>query len=428
MRFAVYTLGCKVNQYESQAIEQAGAARGHALVPFEAEAEVYIINTCTVTNLADQKNRQIIRRTRREHSQALLCVCGCFPQTHTGQAEALGADLVCGTGERALLWPRVEAAAAQKAAVTHVDDAMKRRDFEELPAGGLEGRTRGMLKVEDGCVNFCTYCIIPYARGPVRSLPADRAAAQAEALAWAGYRELVVTGIEISSWGRDLPGQPGLAELLETISAAAPDLRIRLGSLEPRTVTEDFCRRVSSLHNICPHFHLSLQSGCDKTLKAMHRKYDSARFYESVELLWKYYVNPGITTDLIVGFPGETEADFQESLAFVEKCGFAALHVFPYSRRPGTSAAAMAGQVPNAEKKRRAARAGELARQLQARYLQGLVGQELEILFEEEKDGLWQGHAPNYVSVRAKGDALHNQLRTVRTTAAGADHLLGELR
>ena len=429
MRFSIHTLGCKVNQYESQALEQEGLRRGHGLVTAGEAADIYVVNTCTVTAIADQKNRQLIRRLRRDQPGALLCVCGCFPQTHPGQAEALGADLVCGTGDRAHFWDLAEEALAHKAApATYMDDAMKRRVFEELPAGGLTGRTRCMLKVEDGCVNFCSYCIIPYARGPVRSLPLDRAAAQAQELARAGYKELVVTGIEISSWGRDLPGQPGLAQLLEGISAAAPSLRVRLGSLEPRTVDEDFCRRISSLHNICPNFHLSLQSGCDRTLKAMNRKYDSARFYQSVELLRKYYVNPGITTDLIVGFPGETEEDFQESLAFVERCGLSALHVFPYSRRPGTPAAGMADQVPNAEKKRRAKAAGDLAHTLQRRYLEGLVGRELEVLFEEAHNGLYQGHAPNYVLVKAPADQnLHNQVRTVRVQAVEDGAVVGAL-
>ena len=429
MRFSIYTLGCKVNQYESQALEREGVRRGHSLVPLEEAAEVYIVNTCTVTAIADQKNRQLIRRLRRAQSEALLCVCGCFPQTHPGQAEELGADLVCGTGDRSHLWDLVEEALTRKAGpVTHVDDAMKRRSFEELPAGGLSGRTRCMLKVEDGCVNFCSYCIIPYARGPVRSLPLDRAAAQAGAMAQAGYKELVVTGIEISSWGRDLPGKPGLADLLEAICAAAPSLRIRLGSLEPRTIDEDFCRRISSLHNVCPHFHLSLQSGCDKTLKAMNRKYDSARFYQSVEPLRKHYVNPGLTTDLIVGFPGETLADFQASLAFVERCGFSALHVFPYSRRPGTPAAGMADQVPSAEKKRRAREAGELAHALQGRYLEGLVGRELEVLFEEAHNGVYQGHAPNYVLVKVPtAQDLHNQVRTVRVQTVEGGAVTGTL-
>ena len=427
MRFAVYTLGCKVNQYESQALERAGAARGHVLVPFEEQADAYIINTCTVTAVSDQKNRQLIRRVRRERPEAVVAVCGCFPQTHPGQAEALGADLVCGTGDRGRFWDALEATLAQRVRQTLVDDAMARRVFEELPAGGLEGRTRALLKVEDGCHNFCSYCIIPYARGPVRSLPLDRAVAQMEELVQAGYREVVINGIEISSWGRDLTGRPPLIELLEALSAAAPGLRLRLGSLEPRTIDEDFCRRASALTNLCPHFHLSLQSGCDKTLQAMNRKYDTRWYAQSVELLWKHYVSPAITTDLIVGFPGETEEDFQESLAFVERMAFSALHIFPYSRRPGTPADKLPGQVPSTEKKRRAAQAAQVARRLRAAYLQALVGQELEVLFEEEKDGLWQGHAPNYVVVRAPGEGLHNILKQVRISAAQDDALLGQI-
>ncbi len=429
MRFAICTLGCKVNQYESQALERQGAARGHTQVAWEAEAEVYIVNTCTVTNLADQKDRQVIRRVRRERPGALLCVCGCFPQTHPGAAEALGADLVCGTGDRGRFWDLVEARLRSPGPVGGaVDDAMGRRVFEELPAGGLAGRTRCMLKVEDGCTNFCAYCIIPYARGPVRSLPLERAAAQAAAMAEAGYREMVLTGIELSSWGRDLPGRPELADLIEALAAAAPGMRLRLGSLEPRTVTEDFCRRVRALPGVCPHFHLSLQSGCDRTLKAMGRRYDSGRFWESVELLRSAYGDPGLTTDLIVGFPGETEADFRESLAFVEKCAFSAIHAFPYSRRPGTPAAEMANQVPNAEKKRRAGEAGALGRALRRRYLERLVGQTLEVLFEENQDGFSQGHAPNYALVKVPaGEDLHNQLRPVLIRGVGDGFVTGVL-
>lgn len=430
MRFAVYTLGCKVNQYESQALEREGVRRGHTLVPFDAEADLYLVNTCTVTAVSDQKNRQMIRRARLAHPQALVAVCGCFPQTHPGQAEALGADLVTGTGDRGAFWDLVDRLLSSPGSPrTQVDDAMARRTFEELPAGGLSGRTRAMLKVEDGCRNFCSYCIIPYARGPVRSLPLDRAVAQAKTLARQGYQELVVTGIELSSWGLDLPDRPPLALLLESLSAAAPELRLRLGSLEPRTVTEEFCHRVSRLPNLCPHFHLSLQSGCAKTLRAMNRKYDPARYRQSVDLLRQTYSAPGLTTDLIVGFPGESEADFQESLHFVEDCALSALHVFPYSRRPGTPADTMPGQVPGPERHRRVGLATQLAQQLQARYLQALVGQTLEVLFEEEKDGLWRGHAPNYVQVRlASPEDLHNRLLPVTATAVGGDHLLGRLQ
>lgn len=430
MRFAILTLGCKVNQYESQALEQAGVLRGHELcdVSDTTSLDAYIVNTCTVTAVSDQKNRQLIRRLRREHPGAALAVCGCFPQTHPGAAEELGADLVCGTGDRTGFWAALEEVFAQKGpAVTHVDDALKRREFEELPAGGLAGRTRALLKVEDGCCNFCSYCIIPYARGPVRSLPLENAAAQAAKLAEEGFREMVVNGIEISSWGRDLPGKPTLIDLLEALSAAAPGVRLRLGSLEPRSIDEDFCRRAAALPNLCPHFHLSLQSGCDRTLKAMNRKYDSTRYLRSVELLREFFDDPGITTDLIVGFPGETDGDFQESLDFVTKCAFSALHIFPYSRRPRTPADKLPGQVPNAEKKRRAAEAAQVAERLRLSYWQRQVGKTFPVLFEEEKDGLWQGHAPNYVAVRAKGRNLHNQVRQTRITGVGAESLLGEV-
>ncbi len=426
MRFAIYTLGCKVNQYESQALERQGAARGHTQVPFEAEADAYIINTCTVTAVSDQKNRQVIRRVRRERPEAVLAVCGCFPQTHPGAAEELGADLVAGTGGRERFWALLEQTLAHRSGpVTAVDDAFARRAFEELPAGGLTGRTRCMLKVEDGCVNFCSYCIIPYARGPVRSLPLGRAVAQARHMAAEGYREMVVTGIELSSWGRDLPGKPEPMDLLEALSEAAPEVRLRLGSLEPRTVTEDFCRRAAKLPNLCPHFHLSLQSGCAGTLKAMNRRYDPAGYLRSVELLRRTFDDPGLTTDLIVGFPGETEEDFRESLDFVERCAFSALHVFPYSRRPGTPAARMPDQVPAAEKKRRAKRAGDLAHTLRQAYLERQVGKVLDVLFEEERDGLYQGHAPNYTLVKAPGRDLHNRVLPVRIQSAGDGFLLG---
>ena len=291
----------------------------------------------------------------------------------------------------------------------------------------MEGRTRAYLKVEDGCVNFCSYCIIPYARGPVRSLPLDAAVAQAKQLAEEGYREIILTGIEISSWGHDFRDGTSLIDLMEAICAAVPALRIRLGSLEPRTITEGFCRRAALLPNLCPHFHLSLQSGCDATLKRMNRKYDSARYYESVKLLREYFRGPAVTTDLIVGFPQETEEEFAETLAFIRKCAFSSMHIFPYSRRPGTPAAAMDGQIPRAEQESRAHRAAAAADEMEQSYLRGLVGTVLPVLFEEEKGGLWQGHAPNYVPVRAAGQALHNELRNVRVTTVRGDHLEGEL-
>ena len=339
MRFAFYTLGCKTNQYETQAMEQELQRRGHTLVDFESPADAYIINTCSVTAISDKKSRQMIRRCRKLNPNAVVAACGCYVQTHPEVVAALDVDLLAGTGDRMAFLDLFEQAAHEKEPVRLLDDALRRREFEVLPAGGMAERTRAMLKVEDGCVNFCTYCIIPYARGPVRSLPLATAVAQTEQLRREGYRELVLTGIEISSWGHDLKNGQSLIDLLEAVSAAAGDMRLRLGSLEPRTITEDFCRRASKLPNLCPHFHLSLQSGCDETLRRMNRKYDTARFYESVTLLRQYFHRPAVTTDLICGFPDETNREFEQTMAFIEKCAFADMHIFPYSVRPGTKAA-----------------------------------------------------------------------------------------
>ena len=428
MRTAIYTLGCKVNQYETQAMEAELTRRGHTLVPFDGEADAYIINTCTVTAVSDKKSRQMIRQARRRAPHAVVAVCGCYAQTDPGAVEKLGVDLVMGTNDRMGFLNALEALSPDGGQpVVDVDDALRRRTYERLPAGGLEGRTRAMLKVEDGCVNFCTYCIIPYARGPIRSLPAAEAAAQAAKLAEEGYKELVLTGIEISSWGRDLEGKPELMDLIEAVCAAAPECRVRLGSLEPRTITADFCRRGAAIPNLCPHFHLSMQSGCDSVLKRMNRKYDTARYYESVRFLREYFDRPGITTDLIVGFPGETEEEFVQTLDFVQKCAFSAMHIFPYSRRSGTPAAAMAGQCSNAVKEERAHRAGEVARGLRQAWLESWVGQTLPVLFEEEKDGLWRGHAPNYTEVFVSGQGLHNVIRDVKITGLHGEGLLGEL-
>ena len=427
MRTAIYTLGCKVNQYETQAMEAELTRRGHTLVPFDGEADAYIINTCTVTAVSDKKSRQMIRQARKRSPHAIVAVCGCYAQTDPEAVEALEVDLVMGTNDRMGFLDRLEALSPDGGQVVDVDDALRRRTFERLPAGGLEGRTRAMLKVEDGCVNFCTYCIIPYARGPIRSLPAAEAAAQAAKLADEGYKELVLTGIEISSWGRDLEGKPELMDLIEAVCAAAPGCRVRLGSLEPRTITADFCRRGAAIPNLCPHFHLSMQSGCDSVLKRMNRKYDTARYYESVRLLREYFDRPGITTDLIVGFPGETEEEFVQTLDFVQKCAFSAMHIFPYSRRSGTPAAAMAGQCSNAVKEERAHRAGEVARGLRQAWLESWVGQTLPVLFEEEKDGLWRGHAPNYTEVFVSGQGLHNVIQDVKITGLHGEGLLGEL-
>ena len=285
MRAAIYTLGCKVNQYETQAMERELTDRGHELVPFDGPADVYIINTCTVTAVSDKKSRQMIRRARKQNEKAVVAVCGCYAQTKPEEVRALDADLIAGTEDRMQFLDLLENAVREQEPVVRVDKALGRRIFEVLPAGGLAARTRAMLKVEDGCVNFCSYCIIPYARGPVRSLPLETAVEEVRRLREEGYREIVMTGIEISSWGSDFRDGSGLIDLVEAVCRTAEGMRVRLGSLEPRTVTEDFCRRAAALGNLCPHFHLSMQSGCDGTLRRMNRKYDRNRYIQSVELL-----------------------------------------------------------------------------------------------------------------------------------------------
>ena len=426
MKVAIYTLGCKVNQYETQAMEQTLRARGHEVVPFSQEADAYVVNTCSVTAVSDQKSRQVIHRVKKQHPGAVVAVCGCYSQTHADDVRALEVDLLSGTGDRQGFLDLLEQAVVQRRRIEAVDRSFDRRTFEVLPAGGMTERTRAMLKVEDGCVNFCTYCIIPYARGPVRSLPLETAVEQTVQLCREGYREIVLTGIEISSWGRDLKTGESLIDLMEAVCRAAGPVRIRLGSLEPRTITEDFCRRASALPNLCPQFHLSLQSGCDETLRRMNRKYETTRYVQSVELLNQYFEHPAITTDLITGFPEETEEEFSKTLSFLERCGFAQMHIFPYSIRPGTPAADMP-QVPKAVKEERAHRAAQVAAGLHRQYLEGCVGRTYPVLFEQPRDGRYFGHAPNYMEVLVDGADLHNQVRDVTITGTDGEVLLGTL-
>lgn len=329
MKFAFYTLGCKTNQYETQAMEQLFLDLGHEIGTFEEDCHGYIINTCSVTAVADKKNRAVIRRCRKAHPGSVIGVCGCYPQHAEQAVSALGVDVIGGSGQRREFVEQMILACQGQQTTPALDNALRRREFELLPAGGLEERTRAMLKVQDGCVNFCSYCIIPYTRGPVRSAPLPLAVEQAQELARRGYREIVVTGIEIASWGVDLPGKPPVTELLSAICRAVPHVRIRLGSLEPRVITPEFCRVMAQFPNLCPQFHLSMQSGCDSVLERMRRKYNTERYYESVCLLRAAFPGCAITTDMIVAFPGETEAEFQESLSFIRKCGFADMHIFP---------------------------------------------------------------------------------------------------
>ena len=384
MKFSFYTLGCKTNQYETQAMEQLLVQKGHEIGTWEDDCQGYIVNTCSVTAVADKKNRAVIRRCRKLHPDAIIAVCGCYSQHDADAVRALGADVIGGSAKRQEFVEMLLTAAGEKSHQEAVDEALRRREFEILPAGGLEERTRAMLKVQDGCVNFCSYCIIPYTRGPIRSAPLELAVEQARELADRGYREIVITGIEIASWGADLPGKPPLSTLLTAICQAIPQTRVRLGSLEPRIITEEFCEKMADFPNLCPQFHLSMQSGCDTVLERMKRKYNTKRYYESVELLKKYFPGCAVTTDMIVAFPGETEEEFAASLEFIRKCGFADMHIFPYSRRPGTPADKMPGQHDNATKEERSRRAIAVAEQMSHTYRENLIGTTQEVLFEEQ--------------------------------------------
>ena len=424
MKIGFYTLGCKVNQYETQAMEQILLQKGHEIGTLKELCDAYIINTCSVTAVADKKNRAVIRRVRRDAPEAVLAVCGCYTQHAAQKLEGLGIDVIGGSSQRLEFLEKVLEAVQTRQKAQVLDVALKRRNFEVLPAGGLDGRTRAMLKVQDGCVNFCSYCIIPYTRGPVRSASLELAVEQAKELAAEGFREIIVTGIEIASWGVDLPGKPRLETLITAVCEAVPDLRVRLGSLEPRIIQKEFCEKLSLLPNLCPQFHLSMQSGCDTVLERMKRKYDTARYLQSVELLYQYFPGCAVTTDMIVAFPGETEEEFLQSLSFIRKCRFADMHIFPYSRRPGTPADKMPGQLPNAVKEDRSHRAIAVAEEMNKAYRQAMIGTRQEVLFEEEQDGLYVGHAPNYMKIYMKGKDLHNEIRYVIVEKIHEDGLL----
>lgn len=421
MKIAFYTLGCKTNQFETQALEQLFKNTGHQIVPFDSFADVYIVNTCTVTALSDKKSRNAARKAKKINANACLIVCGCYSQINPNEVRELtGADIIIGTQNKGEILQLAQDFFNKTEPHPAAEIA--------LPAGGLLGRTRALLKVQDGCQNYCTYCIIPYARGKCRSITIQDAAKQAAELANAGYSEIVITGIEVSSYGIDLPDTPSVADLVQAVCHNAGSARIRLSSLEPRTITPEFLAQIQDCQNLCPHFHLSLQSGCDATLLRMNRKYTAERFMQSCELLRKSYPGCAITTDLIVGFAGETTQDFEESVEFIKKCKLAQIHVFPYSRREGTRAFDFECQIAPAEKSRRAKIAGDAAKALRAEYLKSKIGTTTDILFEQEKDGFFGGHAPEYFETRAQSEInLQGEIRTVLIKSATATFCVGEI-
>lgn len=429
MKFAFHTLGCKVNQFETQSLQLLLSEKGHSIVDDFSKADVIVINTCSVTSTSDQKSRRIIRHFSKTYPNARLAVCGCMTQLSPDSvAEIGGVSLVAGTSDKMSFFNALTELSECEQRPFEIDNALSRRDFELLPAGGLLGHTRALLKIEDGCSNFCTYCIIPYTRGPVRSMPLENAISECQKLVSDGYKEIVITGIEISSYGRDLATKLTLVDIVYELCSRFPTVRFRLGSLEPRIITEDFCVKLSRFTNLCPHFHLSMQSGCDETLRRMHRKYDTALFLNSVTTLKRHFPDCGITTDMIVGFPGEDEKEFSKSLQFIEKCDFSSMHIFPYSRRRGTLADKMPNQLTRAEKAERASRANMVAEKMKLSFLNSRIGKTESVLFEEISDGYWVGHAKNFVRVYVKSASdLKNLVFDVSITSCYRDGVLGEI-
>ena len=406
---ALHNLGCKVNAYETEAMQELLENAGYEIVPFQEKADVYIINTCTVTNMADRKSRQMLHRARKLNPDAIVAACGCYVQEKPDEAAAC-VDIVIGNNRKKEIVAILEAyeksregesLKGSREPVKELADIGHAREYEELSLSRTAEHTRAYIKVQDGCNQFCSYCIIPYARGRVRSRKKDQVLEEVNRIAASGYQEVVLTGIHLSSYGIDT-GED-LLSLILAVHEVEGIRRIRLGSLEPRIITEEFVRTISGLPKMCPHFHLSLQSGCTETLRRMNRRYTAEEYYEKCVLLRKYFRDPALTTDVIVGFPGETEEEFETSRAFVDRVDFYETHIFKYSRREGTKAAAMPDQVPEPLKTERSALMLELSRRKQADYEKKLLGATKEVLIEEEvlRDGkIWQvGHTREYVKV-----------------------------
>lgn len=427
MHYIITALGCKVNQYEAQAIETLLHAHGFTAAADGEPVDLIVVNTCAVTAEGGRKSRQMIRKLREEHPQALCAVCGCWSQLSPEDAASIGADVVHGSGSKQAFVDDILRAFREHAPVTCVDNPFQRFDFEPLPAGAAYGRTRAMLKIQDGCNNFCTYCVIPYTRGRIRSLPLEEMARQAAHLAAEGYRELVLTGIEIASYGKDFKPQVPLTELLEKLLTAQPNVQFRLGSLDPRAVDDAFCERLAGFANLARHFHLSMQSGCDTVLQRMNRHYTSEEFYRCVERLRRAFPDCSVTTDLIVGFPGETEDEFTQTLAFLERCAFASVHVFPYSAREGTKAAAMPGQLDQQTKTARAERAKQVAETLSTAYRKQFVGRTLYALPEYPTGGLWAAHGRYGFPVYIEDTAEKNHPVTVKVIGLHKDGVLAKI-
>ena len=418
---ALHNLGCKVNAYETEAMQQMLEAAGYEIVPFAPGADVYVINTCTVTNIADRKSRQMLHKAKKMNPDAIVVAAGCYVQAGTEKAqEDLSIDLIIGNNKKQDLVTLLEQYEQEKTRMNETIDINHTKEYEELNISRTEEHTRAYIKVQDGCNQFCSYCLIPYARGRIRSRKTEQVVEEVKRLALSGCQEVVLTGIHLSSYGmeRKEDGET-LLTLIQAIHEVDGIRRIRLGSLEPGIITEDFVSAIAQLPKVCPHFHLSLQSGCTETLKRMNRKYTAEEYKERCDLLRRYYKAPALTTDVIVGFPGETEDEFAASRDFVEQIYFYETHIFPYSKREGTRAAVMPNQVSETVKKERSKILIELGEQHQLDYMKQFLGQKLEVLFEEQQnlDGVnyWMGHTMEYLKVAiVSGENLENVCRMVK--------------
>ncbi|MCI8341725.1 MAG: tRNA (N(6)-L-threonylcarbamoyladenosine(37)-C(2))-methylthiotransferase MtaB [Firmicutes bacterium] len=426
---ASFALGCKVNQFESEAIAEAFAKRGYKIVSVDEKADVYVINTCTVTNFGDKKSRQLIRRVKRQNPNAVVVAAGCYAQTAAEEVKKIeGVNIVFGTKNRASIVDEVERYSAENGIVDAVSGIMEERVFEPLSVHDLQGRTRAYIKIQDGCNQFCSYCIIPYARGPVRSRAEEDVLKEVRALAQNGFKEIVLTGIHVASYGKELK-TTNLTQIIKKTGEIDGIERIRTSSVEPNIITEEFMEEMSRVKKLCHHFHLSLQSGCGKTLLAMNRKYTPEKYMKSVEIIRKYWPDAAITTDIIVGFPGETDEDFQESYSFAEKIGFSKIHVFPYSPKKGTPAEKMPNQIPNHVKSERSARLIDLSEHMSSQFIENFVGKDMETLFERRSEnGFYEGHTSNYITVMAKScEDIKNRILSVKIKKNEGSTAFGEI-
>lgn len=424
---AFYTLGCKVNQYETNAMKQKFIEKDYEIVEFEEAADIYVVNTCTVTNMSDRKSRQIIRRAKESNKNSLLVVTGCYAQVAKDELEKIeDIDIVIGNQEKKDIVTFVEE--KQKEKIEKVSDILYEKSFAEFGSSTYTDKTRAVIKVQDGCDRFCSYCIIPYARGRIRSRKPEEVIAEIEKLTKKGIKEVVITGIHLASYGKEYKPHISLLELLEEINKIDGIERIRLGSLEPTLMTKDFIEGLVKLEKICDHFHLSLQSGCDETLKRMNRRYTAEEFEEGIKIIRDNFPNVSLTTDVIVGFPGETEEEFSKTYEFLERIKFYKMHVFKYSQRKGTKAAVMQNQITGEVKEERSNKLIELSNKNQKEQNQKYIGKEIDVLFEEQDGEYIKGHTTNYIMVYVKSDdkELEDTIRKVKITDALDEHLIGE--